>query len=184
MHINFAMWRKASCQLIKMDDKKEWDSIDVRVDFLAIQPGHGAASFADFVGGDDFLFLAIQAAAAQETGITVRDLTSLHAAMEPHLNRLTREHRSGCCEAGERGFWSLISASGYFPTESAGLVPPVHFRFDTESVAPRAAFGHIDVSAWTSRGSRCTRRWRNIRKFSTGFTRTWSKPAKRAVCWI
>ena len=26
MHINFAMWRKASWQLIKMDDKKEWDA--------------------------------------------------------------------------------------------------------------------------------------------------------------
>jgi len=29
MHINFAMWRKASWQLIKMDDKKEWDALDV-----------------------------------------------------------------------------------------------------------------------------------------------------------
>ncbi len=29
MHINFSMWRKASWQLIKMDDKKEWDSLDV-----------------------------------------------------------------------------------------------------------------------------------------------------------
>src|SRR5829696_723043 len=29
MHINFAMWRKASWQLIKMDDKKEWDSLDI-----------------------------------------------------------------------------------------------------------------------------------------------------------
>jgi 1,4-dihydroxy-2-naphthoate octaprenyltransferase len=29
MHINFAMWRKASWQLIKMDDKKQWDSLDV-----------------------------------------------------------------------------------------------------------------------------------------------------------
>jgi 1,4-dihydroxy-2-naphthoate polyprenyltransferase len=29
MHINFPMWRKASWQLIKMDDKKEWDSLDV-----------------------------------------------------------------------------------------------------------------------------------------------------------
>lgn len=29
MHINFAMWRKASWELIKMDDKKEWDSLDV-----------------------------------------------------------------------------------------------------------------------------------------------------------
>jgi 1,4-dihydroxy-2-naphthoate octaprenyltransferase len=29
MRINFAMWRKASWQLIKMDDKKEWDSLDV-----------------------------------------------------------------------------------------------------------------------------------------------------------
>ncbi len=27
--INFAMWRKASWQLIKMDDKKEWDALDV-----------------------------------------------------------------------------------------------------------------------------------------------------------
>ena len=27
MHINFAMWRKASWQLIKMNDKKEWDSL-------------------------------------------------------------------------------------------------------------------------------------------------------------
>ena len=29
MNINFAMWRKASSQLIKMEDKKEWDSLDV-----------------------------------------------------------------------------------------------------------------------------------------------------------
>ncbi len=29
MHINFAMWRKAAWELIKMDDKKEWDSLDV-----------------------------------------------------------------------------------------------------------------------------------------------------------
>ena len=29
MHINFAMWRKASWQLIKLDDKKEWDALDV-----------------------------------------------------------------------------------------------------------------------------------------------------------
>ncbi|MCZ2126273.1 MAG: prenyltransferase [Anaerolineales bacterium] len=29
MSINFAMWRKASWQLIKMDDKKEWDALDV-----------------------------------------------------------------------------------------------------------------------------------------------------------
>ena len=29
MHIKFAMWRKASWQLIKMDDKREWDSLDV-----------------------------------------------------------------------------------------------------------------------------------------------------------
>ena len=29
MHINFAMWRKASWQLIKMDDKEEWDALDV-----------------------------------------------------------------------------------------------------------------------------------------------------------
>ncbi|RPJ18709.1 MAG: prenyltransferase, partial [Chloroflexi bacterium] len=29
MHINFAMWRKASWQLIKMEDKKEWDALDV-----------------------------------------------------------------------------------------------------------------------------------------------------------
>jgi 1,4-dihydroxy-2-naphthoate octaprenyltransferase len=29
MHINFAMWRKASWQLIKMDDKREWDALDV-----------------------------------------------------------------------------------------------------------------------------------------------------------
>ena len=29
MHINFSMWRKASWQLIKMDDKKEWDALDV-----------------------------------------------------------------------------------------------------------------------------------------------------------
>jgi len=29
MHINFAMWRKASWELIKMDDKKEWDGLDV-----------------------------------------------------------------------------------------------------------------------------------------------------------
>ncbi|MBM3125141.1 MAG: prenyltransferase [Chloroflexi bacterium] len=29
MHINLAMWRKASWQLIKMEDKKEWDALDV-----------------------------------------------------------------------------------------------------------------------------------------------------------
>lgn len=29
MNINFAMWRKAIWQLIKMDDKKEWDALDV-----------------------------------------------------------------------------------------------------------------------------------------------------------
>jgi 1,4-dihydroxy-2-naphthoate octaprenyltransferase len=29
MNINFAMWRKALWELIKMDDKKEWDSLDV-----------------------------------------------------------------------------------------------------------------------------------------------------------
>jgi 1,4-dihydroxy-2-naphthoate polyprenyltransferase len=29
MNINFSMWRKASWQLIKMDDKKEWDALDV-----------------------------------------------------------------------------------------------------------------------------------------------------------
>jgi 1,4-dihydroxy-2-naphthoate polyprenyltransferase len=29
MSMNFAMWRKASWQLIKMDDKKEWDALDV-----------------------------------------------------------------------------------------------------------------------------------------------------------
>lgn len=29
MRINFAMWRKASWQLIKLDDKKEWDALDV-----------------------------------------------------------------------------------------------------------------------------------------------------------
>ncbi len=29
MHINFGMWRKASWQLIKMEDKKEWDALDV-----------------------------------------------------------------------------------------------------------------------------------------------------------
>ena len=29
MNINFAIWRKASWQLIKMDDKKEWDKLDV-----------------------------------------------------------------------------------------------------------------------------------------------------------
>jgi 1,4-dihydroxy-2-naphthoate polyprenyltransferase len=29
MHINFAMWRKASWQLIKMDNKTEWNSLDV-----------------------------------------------------------------------------------------------------------------------------------------------------------
>jgi len=29
MKINFAMWRKASWELIKMDDKKEWDALDV-----------------------------------------------------------------------------------------------------------------------------------------------------------
>jgi len=29
MNINFAMWRKASWQLIKMEDKKEWDALDI-----------------------------------------------------------------------------------------------------------------------------------------------------------
>ncbi len=29
MNINFGMWRKASWQLVKMDDKKEWDALDV-----------------------------------------------------------------------------------------------------------------------------------------------------------
>jgi 1,4-dihydroxy-2-naphthoate octaprenyltransferase len=29
MHLNLAMWRKASWQLIKMEDKKEWDALDV-----------------------------------------------------------------------------------------------------------------------------------------------------------
>jgi len=29
MNINFAMWRKAAWELIKMDDKKEWDALDV-----------------------------------------------------------------------------------------------------------------------------------------------------------
>jgi 1,4-dihydroxy-2-naphthoate octaprenyltransferase len=29
MKINFAMWRKASWELIKMDDKKEWDVLDI-----------------------------------------------------------------------------------------------------------------------------------------------------------
>ena len=29
MGINFAMWRKAIWELIKMDDKKEWDGLDV-----------------------------------------------------------------------------------------------------------------------------------------------------------
>jgi len=29
MNINFAMWRKASWELIKMDDKKEWDALDI-----------------------------------------------------------------------------------------------------------------------------------------------------------
>jgi 1,4-dihydroxy-2-naphthoate octaprenyltransferase len=29
MKINFAMWRKAAWELIKMDDKQEWDSLDV-----------------------------------------------------------------------------------------------------------------------------------------------------------
>ena len=29
MNINFGMWRKASWELIKMEDKKEWDALDV-----------------------------------------------------------------------------------------------------------------------------------------------------------
>lgn len=29
MNINFAMWRKAAWELIKMDDKKEWETLDV-----------------------------------------------------------------------------------------------------------------------------------------------------------
>lgn len=29
MNVNFAMWRKASWQLVKIEDKREWDSLDV-----------------------------------------------------------------------------------------------------------------------------------------------------------
>lgn len=29
MHINFVMWRKAAWELIKMDDRKEWESLDI-----------------------------------------------------------------------------------------------------------------------------------------------------------
>ena len=29
MQINFAMWRKAAWELIKMDDRKEWESLDI-----------------------------------------------------------------------------------------------------------------------------------------------------------
>jgi len=29
MNINFGMWRKAAWELIKMDDKKEWDALDI-----------------------------------------------------------------------------------------------------------------------------------------------------------
>ena len=29
MNINFAMWRKALWELIKMDEKKEWESLDI-----------------------------------------------------------------------------------------------------------------------------------------------------------
>ena len=29
MNINFAMWRKALAELIKMEDKSEWNSLDV-----------------------------------------------------------------------------------------------------------------------------------------------------------
>ncbi len=36
MHINFPMWRKASWQLIKMDDKKEWDSLDIVSKWLIV----------------------------------------------------------------------------------------------------------------------------------------------------
>ena len=36
MHIKFAMWRKASWQLIKMDDKKEWDALDVVSKWLIV----------------------------------------------------------------------------------------------------------------------------------------------------
>ena len=34
MHINFSMWRKASWQLIKMEDKQEWDALDVVSNWL------------------------------------------------------------------------------------------------------------------------------------------------------
>ncbi len=49
-------------------------SVDIHVEFAALQAGRGAASFADFVGHTQFLFNAIQAAAASEAGITVADL--------------------------------------------------------------------------------------------------------------
>jgi len=34
MHFSVAMWRKASWQLIKMDDKREWDALDVVTKWL------------------------------------------------------------------------------------------------------------------------------------------------------
>jgi len=57
-----------------MLDVGQTRSIDIRVEFLSIEPGHGAASFADFVGGADFLINGITDAIAGETGITVTDL--------------------------------------------------------------------------------------------------------------
>src|SRR6185295_19284878 len=55
-------------------DPGQTRSIDIHVEFGALSPGHGAASFDDFVGGQDFLIDAITAAVAGETGITVTDL--------------------------------------------------------------------------------------------------------------
>ncbi len=37
MNINFAMWRKASWELIKMDSKQEWDALDVISKWLIAQ---------------------------------------------------------------------------------------------------------------------------------------------------
>ena len=31
MNINFAMWRTAIWQLVKMDDKKQWDSVGCHI---------------------------------------------------------------------------------------------------------------------------------------------------------
>ena len=53
MHINFAMWRKASWELIKMDDKKEWDDLDIFSKwFIATRSAVGTITlYSGLIGG-------------------------------------------------------------------------------------------------------------------------------------